>query len=215
MCIRRPRFLAPRRALAHAHTPPPPATAARRVVWIGARTPLEQRPVAIAERNTFSTLGIFGGIVTGSVLSFAIEGSTAAGAAPGVLNILVSLGMIYWLVRSFSDRQPLPSKAPGGPNAGSDSTPWLHILLVGWAQFAGWTGFVAIEGSLSYVVVDAYGLSHREVFYAWVPVSGAPLQARYAIVAALCLAAPAHPRLSAAYIHSDDASRHCRLRDAA
>jgi hypothetical protein len=79
--------------------------------------------------------------------------------------------MLGWVGLGFGDRTMLPKRPPAGAAQEDEPVPWLHVVLVGWAQFAGWMGFVAVEGSLSYIVVDAFGLSHQEVFYAWVPSS--------------------------------------------
>lgn len=173
------------------------------VVWIGAREAAEQRPASLASRNAYSTVGIFLGILSGSVLSALMPSSLAAGATPGYLNVLVSFLMLIWLNRSFSDRALLPSRpaappptqsAPkaanaaamasdgnvgsgetgGGPQAG-DGVPWLHVRLVGFAQLFGWLGFVAIEGSLSLIVVESYGLTHADVIAVWGPTSLAML----------------------------------------
>ena len=69
--------------------------------------------------------------------------------------------MLAWLNMSFSDREMIPVKPPAATDGSTREhdlhTPWLHITLVGFAQFFGWLGFVAIEGSLSLIVVEAYG----------------------------------------------------------
>lgn len=46
---------------------------------------------------------------------------------------------------------------------------------VGFAQFFGWVGFVAIEGSLSLIVVREYGFTHQNVIEVWGPTSLAML----------------------------------------
>ena len=56
-----------------------------------------------------------------------------------------------------------------------EAAPWLHVWLVGFAQFFGWFGFVAIEGSLSIVVEHLYGFTHANVVAVWVPTSAAML----------------------------------------
>lgn len=163
------------------------------VVWIGAREAAEQRPSTLASRNAYSTVGIFGGILSGSALSAVMPTSLAAGAAPGYLNVLVSLLMLAWLNRSFDDRALLPSKPPPPPPssqqqpsqqpqsvtataaAAGDGVPWLHVRLVGFAQLSGWLGFVAIEGSLSLIVVESYGMTHADVIAVWGPTSLAML----------------------------------------
>ena len=67
----------------------------------------------------------------------------------------------------------LPSRPRGeGASEAEEHVPWLHISLVGFAQFAGWMGFVSIEGSLSLMMTEIYGLSHRSVWVVWVPISG-------------------------------------------
>jgi hypothetical protein len=59
----------------------------------------------------------------------------------------------------LSTVNPLATQADGV----ADEAPWLHIILVGFAQFMGWVGFVAIEGSLSLIIVEAYGFTHSDV----------------------------------------------------
>ena len=94
---------------------------------------------------------------------------------------VVSLFMFLWVRRDFSDRGPIPVKPPAassaaqGGEAPPDPAPWLHIWLVGLAQFLGWIGFVAIEGTLSLVVVEAYGLTHNDIIFVWAPTSAAML----------------------------------------
>lgn len=155
------------------------------VVWIGAREELAVRASTLATRNAYSTFGIFFGIVAGASLSAVLPTSLQAGAAPGWLNIAVSAFMLAWLRRSFADRSMLPTKKPpakpptdGGTAAAApeeEAAPWLHVWLVGFAQFFGWFGFVAIEGSLSIVVEHLYGFTHANVVAVWVPTSAAML----------------------------------------
>ena len=40
---------------------------------------------------------------------------------------------------------------------GSESVPWLHVLLVAFSSLTGWIGFVAIEGNLSILLEMDYG----------------------------------------------------------
>ena len=98
-------------------------------------------------------------------MSAVLPTSLLAGAAPGYLNIVVSLLMMLWLRTSFTDRGMLPAGPPknAAPPGESQNEPWLHVLLVGYAQFMGWLGFVAIEGTLSLVVVENYGFTHTDV----------------------------------------------------
>ena len=154
------------------------------VVWIGAREELAVRASTLATRNAYSTFGIFFGIVAGASLSAVLPTSLQAGAAPGWLNIAVSAFMLAWLRRSFADRscchqeaagQATDRRRHGRGRAGGGAAPWLHVWLVGFAQFFGWFGFVAIEGSLSIVVEHLYGFTHANVVAVWVPTSAAML----------------------------------------
>ena len=122
-----------------------------------------------------STTGIFMGIVSGATLAAVLPTSLLAGAAPGYLNIAVSAVMLCWLRASFSDRSMIPGTSKKGGGAAADSAPWLHVILVGFAQFFGWVGFVAIEASLSLIVVREYGFTHQNVVIAWGPTSAAML----------------------------------------
>ena len=79
------------------------------VVWIGAREPSEQRAIALAQRNAFSTLGIFFGIVLGSLLASTTSSSLLAGMFPGWLNVIVSIVMLLWISAAFADREPYAS----------------------------------------------------------------------------------------------------------
>mmetsp|Transcript_6506 Transcript_6506/g.16813 ORF Transcript_6506/g.16813 Transcript_6506/m.16813 type:complete len:332 (-) Transcript_6506:290-1285(-) len=142
------------------------------VVWIGTRMGPEQRPLALGARNSWSTMGIFCGVLSGSILSAFAPSSLIAGMAPGWLNILVSLAMITWLCTSFVDRDSLPSKPPGEAVDQEEYVPWMHIMCVGWSQFSGWMGFVAIEGSLSLMMREFYGIDHLSLWLIWIPVSG-------------------------------------------
>jgi len=143
------------------------------VIWIGARESIENKQVTLARRNVYSTMGIFNGVLAGSLLAAILPTSLQAGAAPGYLNIVVSAVMLGWLYTSFYDRDLLPSGKGGSASAPKrdEDVPWLHLMLVSWAQFTGWMGFVAIEGSLSVIIVEAYGFTHQSVIYAWVPIS--------------------------------------------
>jgi len=142
------------------------------VVWIGAREPSEQRAIALAQRNAFSTLGIFFGIVLGSLLASTTSSSLLAGMFPGWLNVIVSIVMLLWISAAFADREPFPRKSKAQSQDGEEEhVPWLHILLVAWAQFAGWVGFVSIEGSYSLMMAEIYGLTHRSVWMVWIPIS--------------------------------------------
>ena len=119
-------------------------------------------------------MGIFAGIVTGASLAAVLPTSLSAGTAPGYLNILVSALMMWWLQADFADRAMLPvgKKAGDAPDV---PVPWLHVNLVGFAQFFGWVGFVAVEGSLSLIVVREYGFTHQNVLAVWGPTSAAML----------------------------------------
>ena len=91
------------------------------VVWIGAREVAEQKAITLAQRNAYSTLGIFFGIVAGSMLAAAAPTSMMAGAAPGVLNLVVSAVMLVWMHRVRRPAFHMPAHpaashlAPGSP----------------------------------------------------------------------------------------------------
>lgn len=97
------------------------------VVWIGARESNEQRPLALAQRNAYSTVGIFAGVLSGSTLASIAPSSLIAGMAPGWLNMLVSLIMLLWLRAAFVDREPCAphrtSRATLGVEHPSDAQP--------------------------------------------------------------------------------------------
>ena len=76
------------------------------VIWIGARQSAEQRPLSLAARNQWSTMGIFSGVLAGSLLASFAPSSLLAGMAPGALNVVVSLAMLGWIVVAFEDREP-------------------------------------------------------------------------------------------------------------
>lgn len=175
------------------------------VAWIDARDLADQRTSTLATRNAYTTLGSFLGILSGSSLAAIIPDSLMAGAAPGCLNMLVSLLMLIWLNTSFADRALLPipslSTPPARPQhaqqpqqshqeqqsyqqqptaAAHVPEHWLLIHLSCFAQFFGWIGLSAIEGSLSLIVVESFGFTHSQLFAVWVPTSafmllGSPL----------------------------------------
>lgn len=78
---------------------------------------LDQRAGALAARNAYSTIGIFLGVVAGGSMAAAMPTSLLAAAAPGWLNVIVSLVMLCWLTLRFADRDMLPVSPPKGSDA--------------------------------------------------------------------------------------------------
>jgi MFS family permease len=150
------------------------------VVWIGVNVPDAEKPGALAERNMFSAGGVALGLLSGALLTAAFPDPIAGGVAPGVLLVISSAAMWAWLGHSFTDRRMLEQKRPtpsstaangevAPPPPEEEEVPWTHVILVGFANFFGWAGYLTTEGTLSLVLVQALGFRVESTFFGWVP----------------------------------------------
>ena len=145
------------------------------------------------------TFGLFAGALLMSALPDPIAAGAAPGWLLFVSSALmwvwlrgdvhvcgVSLPAWAWSSPGFTDTQLLPQKAPPrkpsilktedgirGDNLADDEegdgVPWLHIVLVGASNFSGWAGYLVIEGTLSLVLVQGFGLPSSLVMLGWLP----------------------------------------------
>jgi len=96
----------------------------------------------------------------------------SAGAAPAWLLIVSSVVSWLWLGHSFTDHRMLPHQAPSEQKGVSDaSVPWLHVLITGFANFLGWGGYIAFEGTFTVLLIEDFGWSSRTVILGWAPVA--------------------------------------------
>lgn len=152
------------------------------VIYIGTRLPASERATALGERNMWAAAGTAGGLLAGSVGTAVLPNPIAAGAAPGVLLVLTSIGMWLWIGAKFVDRQPLPQDEGEGTDRSSTTdllssrslmsqVPVTHVALTGASNILGWAGYLAIEGTLTMVLVDGFAWPTTSIIIGWVPIS--------------------------------------------
>mmetsp|Transcript_42805 Transcript_42805/g.112605 ORF Transcript_42805/g.112605 Transcript_42805/m.112605 type:complete len:497 (-) Transcript_42805:676-2166(-) len=152
------------------------------VTWIGANTPDSEKPGVLAERNTWATAGITVGILLGGGFTSYFTDIVMSGLASGWLLAGTSLATWLAIPHYFIDRRPLPT-AEGHvvDGDGKSGVPWLHVVLSSYANFVGWSGYLAFEGTLSVLLVINFGLSHRHVIFGWVPAAIGTFLGSYAV----------------------------------